>query len=92
MVPSLVEFYVVIAVMCTVFVLSYLLVYNPVLRLGQFNVLNRRPFTCWLCSNLWAGVFIWLNLAYIWDIWFLLWGGIGTVMTSYVIWSDSSPF
>ena len=91
MIPNLIEVYAVIILGILSFVATYLTVYNYKISLSKLNVFNRKPFTCWLCSNWWLSWFLWLNLAYIWDVWFLLWGGVFTLMTTYVIWADPNP-
>lgn len=91
MIPSLTEIYVIIVLGILSFIITYLTTYNYKISLSRLNVFNRKPFTCWLCSNWWLSWFLWLNLAYIWDVWFLPWGGIFTLLTTYVIWSDPNP-
>ena len=91
MIPSLIEFYSCIVVSVFAFMLSYLTVYNYKMSLSKLNVFNRKPFTCWLCSNWWLSWFLYITLAYIITPWYLLWGGILTLGTTYVIYTDPNP-
>lgn len=88
MIPSLLQFYVLITVTLASYMWTYLTTHHPIFRLSIIEMFNRRPFSCWLCSNFWFNMFLMLNLAYLWNPMFLLWGAIFTAMTSYVIYKD----
>lgn len=90
MIPTLFELWIVVVIALAVYVITYFGVYHPMFRLSILNVFNRKPFSCWLCSNFWLSTFIWLNLAYI-NVWFILWGMVLTSMTTYVIHADPMP-
>ncbi len=91
MIPNIFEFYSLILISLSCYILTYLSVYNYKLSLSQLNVFNRKPFTCWLCSNWWLSWFCYITLAYIVTPWYLLWGGIFTCMTTYIIYDDPNP-
>lgn len=86
--PNYLQFYVLLFMGLISFVGSYVLVYNNKYRISQLMVFNRKPWVCWLCSNFWLSVFLWINLSYIWTPMFLLWGMVITLMTTYVIKKD----
>lgn len=87
-VPSLLQFYVLVIVTLVSYMWTYLTTHHPIFRLSIIEMFNRKPFSCWLCSNFWFNMFLMLNLSYIWTPMFLLWGGIFTAMTTYVIYKD----
>jgi hypothetical protein len=89
--PSMIQFYILVIFALLSYFITYFTVYHPVFRLSILNVFNRKPFSCWLCSNFWFSQFLWVNLAYIWTPFFLLWGEILTAMTTYIIWHDPMP-
>ena len=88
MIPTIIQFYVLILVALISYMLSYLSTHHPLFYLSQIEMFNRKPFSCWLCSNFWLGMFLWVNLAYLWTWWFLVWGFIFTGMTTYIIHHD----
>lgn len=86
--PSLLQFYVLIGVTLFSYMLTYLSTHHPMFNLMQIEMFNRRPFSCWLCSNFWMNMFLMVNLAYIWNWMFLVWGLVFTGLTTYVIYKD----
>ena len=86
--PSLLQFYILIIVTLFSYMFTYLTTHHPMFNLPQIEMFNRRPFSCWLCSNFWFNMFLMSNLAYIWTPMFLLWGGIFTALTTYIIYKD----
>ena len=86
--PSLLQFYVLIGVTLFSYMLTYLSTHHPMFNLMQIEMFNRRPFSCWLCSNFWLNMFLMVNLAYIWNWMFIVWGLVFTGMTTYVIYKD----
>ena len=87
-IPSLIQFYVLIIVTLVSYCLTYLTTHHPMFNLMQINMFNRRPFSCWLCSNFWLNMFLMTNLAYIWNPMFFAWGLVFTGLTTYVIYKD----
>lgn len=87
-IPSLIQFYVLIIVTLFSYMLSYLSTHHPMFRLSVIDMFNRKPYSCWLCSNFWLNMFLMVNLAYIWTPLFLAWGLIFTGLTSYIIFKD----
>lgn len=88
LIPSLIQFYVIIVVGLLGYMMSYLSTHHPMFNLGQIEMFNRRPFCCWLCSCFWLTMFMFVNLAYLWTPMFLLWGFIMTCMTVFIIYKD----
>lgn len=90
MIPTIGQLWTCILITMTVYVVTYFGVYHPMFRLSILNVFNRKPWACWLCSNFWLNVLIYVNMAYV-TPWYLLWGLVFTLMTTYVIHHDPMP-
>ena len=88
LIPAWWEFYLLIIVALFSFMLTYLTTHHPLFNLPQIEMFNRKPFSCWLCSNFWFSMFMWVNLSYILTPMFMLWGLILTGMTTYIIYKD----
>ena len=88
MIPDLLQFYILVIITFLSYCVTYLTTHHPLFNLGQVEMLNRKPFTCWLCSNIWCNMFVMVNLAYLWDVMFLVWGAIFTGITTFIIWHD----
>lgn len=91
LIPTFAQFYVLGFVALACFFISYFMVFHPMFRLSILNVFNRKPWTCWLCSNFWLSTFMWINLAYLWTPMFLVWGEILTALLCVVIKLDPMP-
>jgi hypothetical protein len=68
-----------------VYAVTYLTTHHALFNIMQIEMFNRKPFSCWLCSNTWLGLFIFINLAYIFNPFYLLWGIIVIFLTGYAI-------
>lgn len=90
LIPNILELWSCIFITMTVYILTYFGVFHPMFRLSILNIFNRKPFSCWLCSNFWLNVLIYINMAYI-NPCYLLWGAVLTGMTTYVIYHDPNP-
>lgn len=86
MIPSLLQFIVIVGLMFESLILGYVLVYNPRLRLNQVEALNVFPFICVKCTTFWTNLLQNILLAYIWNPWFLLWGVITASVLAFMIW------
>lgn len=87
-IPAWWEFYLLIILTLFAYALTYLTTHHPLFNLPQIEMFNRKPFSCWLCSNFWFGMFLWVNMAFVITPMFLLWGFIFTGMTTYIIYKD----
>lgn len=76
MIPSLLQFLTVLAVLFFSIWFTPIFQYN-ILRFESFMLY---PFVCAKCTNFWLNLILNVILAYIWNAWFLLWGGITSII------------
>ena len=88
LIPTIWQFLVLLFLMFESLLIGYVIVYNPKLRLNQIEAFNIFPFICQKCSTFWTNLIQNILLAYIWTPMFLLWGGIFTGLTTYIIYKD----
>lgn len=86
LVPSLIQFIILLFLMFESLILGYLFVFNPKFRLTQVEALNIFPFACVKCCTFWTNLIQNIILAYIWTPMFLLWGLITAGILAYMIW------
>lgn len=86
--PNLLEFWSLPIISLIVYVVTYLTTHHKDYNILQIEMFNRKPFSCWLCSNNWLSLFIYINLAYIFNPYYALWGLIMTCATDYIIYND----
>lgn len=84
------QFYTVVILGLLVYCITFISTHHMKYNIMQIEIFNRKPFSCWLCSNFWLSIFIWINLSYIFTPLFMLWGTIITLMTTYIIYKE--PF
>lgn len=75
-VPNLLQFLTVLAVLFFSIWFTPIFQYN-ILRFESFMLY---PFVCAKCTNVWLNFIMNVVLAYVWNVWFLLWGGITSVV------------
>lgn len=76
MIPSLLQFLTVLAV------LFFSIWFTPIIQvfLLKMESFMIYPFICPKCVNFWCNLIINIILAYVWNVWFLLWGTITSVI------------
>ena len=88
LIPSIWQLYLLIIITMFSYMFTYLTTHHPMFNLPQIEMFNRKPFSCWLCSNFWFNMFLMVNISYLWTPMFLIWGLIFTGLTTYVIYHD----
>lgn len=76
MIPTLLQFIALLAV------LFFSIWFTPVfqsfiLKMDSFVIY---PFVCAKCVNFWCNLIINIILAYVWNVWFLLWGLVTSIV------------
>lgn len=74
-IPTLAQFITVL------FVLFFSIWFTPIFQMMilRFESFMMYPFICAKCTNFWANLIINIILAYVWNVWFLLWGAITSI-------------
>lgn len=75
-IPSLLQF------LTVLIVLFFSIWFTPIFQMMilRFESFMLYPFVCAKCTNFWLNLILNVILAYIWNVWFLLWGGITSVV------------
>ena len=75
-IPTLWQFITVLAVL---FISIWV---TPIIQMTilRFESFMLYPFVCAKCTNFWTNLIINVILSYVWSVWFLLWGGITSVV------------
>ena len=81
-IPTLAQFVTVLAV------LFFSIWFTPVFQryILMMESFMLYPFICAKCTNFWINLIMNAFLAYIWSPWFLLWGGITSVVIAVMYW------
>jgi len=75
-IPSLLQF------LTVLIVLFFSIWVTPIFQMMvlRFESFMLYPFVCAKCTSFWTNLIINIILAYVWNVWFLLWGGITSVV------------
>jgi len=84
LIPTFGQFWLVVVIGIITYILTFITTHSRQYNLAQIEMLNHKPFTCWLCSYAWINSFISLNLAFI-NPMYLLWCGIVTGIGIFII-------